>query len=423
MKKSILSIVCFVMTFSVYSQKLINLYKKGTIRLIPDTEYARGNDWNQVFRSYRDSMMGKDIGARKSLILMPDGSVVVNHAYQNYYTMFSPEGKFVKEFGIRNAKDQQLKKIQAIEGVINNTFFTEPDNMGYMNCFDFNGKLVKKMRLNYLARQMVVLPNQKIAVVGWVIWKDCFRTFVSIVDYNTNKEHVIWEHRTKQTNKVTYIQISDPNKQKDNKSISKPLVTISNPPEIAPPIIAYIGNKLLINLSESGDILEYDLSGKFLTKKRANWAARFLSVEERKKDSQAQIDGIKYGKNQGLYGDSTDERSRLVHAAIIRLMKENMDRISKPKQIPYFSTVIKDSDGNLLFFEYPKEENNNIFHVWVFENGGRFVCKSSFVCNDYDLNINPSRMVFHNGYLYSLQNLKNASGIPMRLVRFRLSAD
>ena len=422
MKKSILLIVCFVMTFSVYSQKLINLYKKGTIRLIPDTEYARGNDYNQIFRSYRDSMMGKDIGARKSLILMPDGSVVVNHAYQNYYTMFSPEGKFVKEFGIRNAKDQQLKKTQAIEGIINNTFFTGLDNMGYMNCFDFSGKLVKKMRLNYSARQMIVLPNQKIGVVGWVIWKNYLRTFVSIVDYNTNKEHVIWEHRTGRTEKATYIQTSDPNKQKDNKSISKPLVVLSCPPEIAPPIIAYIGNKLLINLSESGDILEYDLSGKFLAKKRANWAARFLSVEEQKKDRQAEIDGIKSGKTFVLYGDTT-ERSKFLHETIIKAMKENMDRISKPEQIPYFSTVIKDSDGNLLFFEYPKEENNNIFHVWVFENGGRFVCKSSFVCDDYDLNINPSRMVFHNGYLYSLQNLKNASGIPMRLVRFRLTAD
>lgn len=422
MKKSILSIICFAMAFSVYSQKLIDLYKKGTIRLIPDTEYAKGNDWNQVFRSYNDTTLGKGIGARKSLILMPDGSVVVNHAYQNYYSLFSPEGKFVKEFGIRNAKGQQLSKIQTIEGIINNnTFYTGLDNMGNMNCFDFNGKLIKKMKLNYSAKQMVTLPNRKIAVVGWVIWKDYFRDFVSIVDYNTNSEHVIWEHKTKQADGITIIRISDPNKQKDNKSISGPVIGVVRDHVYAPPIIACIGNKLLINLPETGEILDYDLNGKFLAKKRVNWPARSVSVEEQKKQQQVQLDKIKAEKDFRFRGES-EEKSEVVRKTVIQSMEERLNKISEPEPIPYFSTIIEDSDGNLLFFEYPKVENNNIFHVWVFENGGRFVCKSSFVCDDYDLNINPSRMAFHNGYLYSLQNIKNASGIPMRLVRFRLSA-
>ena len=71
------------------------------------------------------------MGNRKSLIIMPDGSVIVNHRYRNYYTKFSPSGKFEKEFGILNSKGVQFKKTDAIEGIINNnTFYTGLDNMG-----------------------------------------------------------------------------------------------------------------------------------------------------------------------------------------------------------------------------------------------------------------------------------------------------
>jgi hypothetical protein len=65
-------------------------------------------------------------------------------------------------------------------------------------------------------------------------------------------------------------------------------------------------------------------------------------------------------------------------------------------------------------------EGGNKFNVWVYQNGGKFVCQSSFVCNDYDLVISPSKMVFHKGYIYALQTLKNAKGNPLRLVRFKV---
>ena len=101
-------------------------------------------------------------------------------------------------------------------------------------------------------------------------------------------------------------------------------------------------------------------------------------------------------------------------------MEADLEKIKTPLSIPVFSNVIKDSDGNLLFFEIPKEDGANKFNVWVFQNGGKFVCQSSFVCDDYDLSITPSKMVFHNGYIYALQLLKNTKGNPLRLVRFKV---
>ncbi len=101
-------------------------------------------------------------------------------------------------------------------------------------------------------------------------------------------------------------------------------------------------------------------------------------------------------------------------------MENDLDEITEPIPIPAISTIIKDSDENLLFFEYPKEESTNKFNVWVMKNGGEFICQSSFVSDEYNLQINPSKMVFRDGMIYSLQALKNASGVPLRLVRFKL---
>jgi hypothetical protein len=71
----------------------------------------------------------------------------------------------------------------------------------------------------------------------------------------------------------------------------------------------------------------------------------------------------------------------------------------------------------------PKEKDANRFHVWVYNNGGQFEAECTFTCDDYHLNISPSKMVFHDGYLYALQVLKETEGNPLRLVRFKLNVD
>lgn len=114
------------------------------------------------------------------------------------------------------------------------------------------------------------------------------------------------------------------------------------------------------------------------------------------------------------------EENELALKTMIGNMEQDLQKIKDPIPIPAISTVIKDSDGNLLFFEYPKEANANKFNVWVMQNGGKFICQSSFVCDDYELQINPSKMVFRNGMIYGLQKLKKSNGVPLRLVQFRL---
>ena len=427
MKRIIYLTILLCLIWPAQSQKLLEFYKSGTVKLTPDESYGVNNDWNRVFETYYDTIYGKPMGNRKSLKLLPDGSVVVNHAYRNFYSKFSPDGNFQKEFGIVDNNGNRFKKTKAIEGIINNnTFYTGLDNMGNMVCFDFDGHYKKTLKLDYMVKQTVPLPNGKIAVVGWVIWKTRFRDFVAVVDYETNKERIIWEHFTDRT---------DPYGKSDKLfnyryffekqgGVSCNTMPFSSSIKIkARPMLACVNNQLILANPTNGEIRIFDLDGNLQTKTQMAFTDNYISVEEQKEIQEKAIE--KYSKmNPHRFTNFSwvsKEESEKAHNHFVNSMKADLNNIKKPITKPYFSTLLQDSDDNLLFFEFAEEKNTNSFNVWVYKNGGEFICKSSFVCDDYTLQINPAKMVFHNGHIYALQHLKETKGVPLRLVRFKVS--
>jgi hypothetical protein len=354
---------------------------------------------------------------------MPDGSVVVNHRYRNFYSKFDPSGKFEKEFGIINSNGKRFQKTEKIAGIVNNSIFISGlDNVGNMTCFDFDGNYEKTLKLDYHAKQVVTLPGGKIAIVGWAIWSDRFRDFVAIVDYKTNEEKIIWDQFTDRCKEDTHCKLFSYSYDfKDKGRIGFSTMPWSRTTGMtSPPRIANIGNELVIALPATGEIMIFDLNGNLKATDKIEWAQNFVSVAEQKEIQQKAIEKYKASDDKFTFWVS-EEESKAANEQIVREMEADLAKISKPIPIPTFSTIIKDSDDNLLFFEFPKEENTNQFNVWVYKEGGAFECKSSFVCEEYELNISPSKMVFHDGYIYGLQHRKNSTGVPLRLVRFKLT--
>ncbi len=421
MRKFVLTILLSAIIMSVSAQKLIDIYKKGPVKLIPDTEYAQNNNWNQVFETYTDSLYGKPIGQRKSLKILPDGSIVVNNAYRNFFTKFSANGKFDKEFGITGKDGKLWKKHKDIAGIINDNFFSGLDNMGNMVCFDFDGNYIKTLKLDYMTRQMIALPNNKIAVVGWVIWKEKFRDFVAIVDYETNEQKIIWEHFTDRCKGIEHCKMFNYSFNYGKQGMyGLNSMPFSRSTGIKPPQIASVGQKLIIAIPTTGEILQFNLDGTLHSKDKIDWDANSISVAEQKDIQKKAIESLKERKLDIASGEYAEKNGRGVEKVLIE-MKADLEKIKDPISFPIFAQMIKDSDDNLLFFEFPKEVNANKFNVWIYKEDGKFVGQSSFVCDDYDLQIKPSKMVFRDGYIYALQTLKKASGVPLRLVRFKLT--
>ena len=424
MKTIISLLIALFFAGNINAQKLLDIYKNGPVKLIPDTEFGKTNNWDKVFKTYNDTMYGKHVGERKSLIILDDGSFIVNNYYRNFFTKFSPDGKFEKEFSVVNSKGETMETPD-IYGVLNNKiFYTGLTNMGKMTCFDLEGNYLKTLKLDYMARQIIPLPNKKLAVVGWVIWSDKFRDFVSIVDYKTNEEKIIWDHFTERTKDIFKDRLFVYTfKFKTGMTSLTTMPHTGNYGVRPAPKISILKDKLLIAIPPMGEILEYKLDGSFISKKKVNWEPRSITPAEQIEIQKKAIENfrkkIKSMESQTYRSEIINE-SLEANKIMIKKMEEDLTKISEQIPLPYFSTVIKDSDGNLLFFEYPEEEGANKFNVFTYNAEGKFVCQSSFVCDDYNLVINPKKLVFHNGYLYGLQVLKNAEGVPMRLVRFKL---
>lgn len=429
MKKLIVILSLLGFSLVVTSQELIDTYQKGVVKLIPDTEYAIENNWDKVFETYYDTIYGTPMGKRKSIIVTPDGSVVVNHRYRNYYSKFNLNGKFVKEFGVVKSNGQQFEETDEILGIIDNkTFFTNADNMGNILCFDFEGNYKKTLNLDYMVQGAISLPNAKIAVVGWVLWETKIREFVAIVDYETNEEIIIWDHfYTKD------FQISgSPQRNIFNyyyKFEKGGIIAISSMPYArgsgtrSTPEIRLVNDRIVLAIPGTGDIIGFNLEGKKVFEDKIEWATNYISVEDQKEIQQNIINKYKNLKDPRLYSLASPEENKKAVASFIKQMEDDLGKIVDPIPIPVFSTIIKDSDNNLLFFEFPKEDGANKFNVWILNENGKFACQSSFVCDDYDLTIQPSKMVFHNGYIYALQTLKNANGNPLRLLRFKVTSE
>lgn len=422
MKKYIIVLVITIVQIPLFSQGLIDKYKTGTIKLVPENDYAIANDWDNVFRSYYDTLYNKPMGNRKSLVLLPDGSIIVNHAYRDYRTKFSPTGEFEKEFTVEKAGHK------AIKGIINgNTLFTGLDNMGKMTCSDINGKYKKTLTLNYMTKDIIALNNEKFAVVGWVIWSEKFRTFISIVDYETNKEKVIWEKFTDRSCSSSGKVINKRQpfnyriKLKKGGSMSCTTMPYSKSTgKGIPPQITTLDNELIVAIPNTGEIIVYDLEGNQKSKSEINWQNNIISVEEQKAIQQKAIDKYKSYISKG--GERVQE-NMVAYEQMISEMEEDLANIKTPLAKPSFSSIIKDSDGNVLFFEIPEEKDANVFHVWVYDQIGQFSAKCTFICDDYELNINSNKMVFKDGYIYGLQTLKETNGNPLRLVKFKLETN
>lgn len=412
--------LCFVLSLGVvsgFSQELQNIYKSGKVKLVADKNYAQGNDWNTIFRSYNDSHHG----SRKSLLVLPDGSVIVNHASQKYHSKFSPSGAFIKEIVVENSSHRPLL------GVLNgDKMFTTIDNMGKLFITDLNGKLIKTLHLDYMSRQVVALGDDKLAVSGWAIWAKKFRSFVSIVDYQTNEEKIIWEHFT---DRPEVIAKNNRKSRPFNYSVRLKnglIYSISSMPYTSftgkglPVEITSLKDKLLLANPNTGELILFDADGNQLKKEKVNWANKRISVEDQKVIQSKAIEEYKtlLGGN-----DTQIELNQKEYQQLISDMEYDLNNITKPIVKPYFSNIIKDSDDNILIFEIPDEENSNQFHVWVLANEGNFISSCTFLADDYNLSISASKMVFHDGYLYSLQVLKDAVANPLRLVRFKLVAD
>ncbi|MCG8698310.1 MAG: hypothetical protein MI922_09670 [Bacteroidales bacterium] len=419
MKHCIVIFILAICQLNSYSQSLIDKYKSGKVQLVPDKTFAQNNDWKVINHSYKEhdkTIKGihfqTEFQGRKSLMKLLSGDILVNQYLRNP-VIFSANGEFKKELNIDKSHRKTI-----IAQLDENTLLTEPEKFYKAMIYDLDCNYKKELSLGYSPIKTVSLYDNKLLVLGWEMLSGKPRYFVEIRDVKYNTYKILWEKHQKFDNAPFVYQWKWKRVPQPAEIITMPYAKGNDKTLL--PIILRCKDDLIVAMPKTGEIHFYGDNGQLKHKGNISWQNDSLSVEEQKKIQQKAIEEAKLR----IDNKHPDVMKNIdTYKKVISEMEEDLHNIHQPMAKPAFTNVIKDSDGNLLFFTIPKEKGANRFYVYVYNNNGEFKTECTFVCDEYDLSINSKKMFFDDGFIYSVQKLKDTDTNPYRLVRFELVSE
>jgi hypothetical protein len=438
MKKVILFILISELSVSFSTaQKLLDIYKNGPVKLTSEKTYGAKNNWDSVFNLYYETLtnyVGRE--ENKKIIVSPDGSVFMSHKNRWEIWKFGPDGNFVKRFGSKGSKPGQFIYMPTVHPVAENKYVFTSDVGGRLNFFDLEGNFVKKIGLKYIGQDFQPVGGAEILLNGFVIWDKKTRYIVVRLNLNTEKEVIVYDYFSEREEQLKVENIDSLiNAQKKNLNFHIPgdyvKINYSN--------MAFLPDGKFIKCDRnSGELIVVDKYGKEMQKIKLDVERVRITesdvnenYERMKQVFTETIERIKRLKlitspnTQSDPDKSTGNLDRYI--TINQKFLNNVDLYKDIKNyypyFPYFSNIISDDEGNLLVFEFTNsdQKESNIFNVIAYDNTGKKLARTSFICEDYDLSFSESTFVISKGYVYAVAKLKNYKGMPLRLVKFKIS--
>ena len=430
----------FVLTLTagmVSAQKLLDIYKNGPVKLVAEKTFGEKNNWESLFNLYYDTIT-KNVGpeTNKKIIVAPDGSVFMSHRNRHEIWKFGPDGNFVKKFGTKGGKADQFPYMPNIQPVVDNKYVFTSDVQGRLKFFDLDGNFYKYIKLDYMTGRFQPIGNGMVLMEGNVLWKTKWRRMIEKLNIYTGETTIIHEYFTDRAIPVNAANVDSLIKEKkEHLNFRLPGDYLSS-------------NYVNVTLLPDGQFVKADRStGEFTL---FNPAGKELSKAKMEVDS-IKITEADVQKNYEMMKNSLTrsvEFYRELTSPLNPMRKNNpdwspmqaekamknnqkfLDNIDIYRDIknyypyfPFFSNIITDDEGNLLVFEYTNtgENESNFFNVIAYDNNGKKIARTSFVCDEYDLSFSDSKFVISKGYVYAVAKLKNTTGMPLRLVKLKIT--
>lgn len=402
------------MGYHMTAQKLSDFYKKDVITLEPVSDFGSKKNWDNLFSDYSTFEYGKPIGQMRSIIVAPDGSIFMSHKTRHEIWKFDKNGNFLLKFGQQGGKPGQFLYLPTVQGILDGKYIYTSDVQGRLNFFDFNGNFVKMLKLDYMPLGTVPLKNGKIAIIGHVGGKVAY--VIQIKDFNTGAEKQLVSEPA-EINK-TSVKIDFPK----GGGISF-FVPITHAPQTFPRLASAKNGNLILASPKTGKIMEYSPDSQLIN----SFAMNIEPVKVTNEDIQKTHDEIEKGaenfmKNSPGGKKMTEQEREKVRKELQEQLERLKDPANYPKYLPYFSTMVVDSDGNILIFEYTRDEDklSNKFRAYSYDMKGNLLGVSSFKNDALDLTFTPQNFQFYNGYVYSIAQTKQKTTEPLKIVKLKL---
>jgi hypothetical protein len=437
MKRMVFLLMVFTIQAGIVSaQKLIDIYKNGPVKLVADKTYGAKNNWETLFNLYYDTIT-KNVGpeANKRIAVAPDGSVFMSHKNRHEIWKFGPDGNFVKKFGSKGSKPGQFVYMPSVHPIVENKYVFTSDVGGRLNFFDLNGNYIKTINLKYMGLAFQPIGNDNILLLGYTGWKTKARDMVVRLNISTGNEEILYDYFTDYPKQLTIDNV-------DSLINAKKGSFDFHIPGGNPTVDNYINftflpdGKFIGSDRKSGEYTVYNTNGKELLKARMGIDPVKITeadvqenYEMMKRTFIAAIEAYKKMLLPANRKNNPDWSPEHVQR-YLNINQKWLDNVDIYRDIrnyypyfPYFSNIIYDDEGNLLVFEFTNTnaKENNYFNVIAYDNNGQKIARTSFICDDYDLSFSDAKFVISKGYVYAVATLKNSMGMPLRLVKLRMT--
>ena len=421
MKKIILYIVFIVFwANTVAAQNMLNIYKSGPIKLVPVEEYGASNNWDELFDLYyqTEGFSATQREEFKKIVVAPDGSVFMSHKNRYEIWKFGPVGNFIKSFGSKGGKYSQFQYYPSIQPVVNGTYVFTSDSNGRLKFFDLEGNYVKSINLDFMPQSFQIIGGDKIRLSGSAIWSQSFRYFVADLDFTSEEDKIIYDFFIDDD----YETIDENNIDSLINSQKRHLQLLEVPDRDE--LVLLPGGGFIRTNRTSGKLTSLDRAGKIIVDTKLDIQRLRISEEDVSENYEKIKRELVVEREAILISKNSDQAQKVIVTInqMLSSIEAYKDIDNYEPYLPYYSNIIVDDEGNMLVFEFTESDAkyDNIFDVVAYNSNWETVARTSFISDEYELNISANTFVISGGYLYAVAKLKNYDGMPLRLVKFRM---
>jgi hypothetical protein len=392
MKKILLCVFIQIVITSLAAPNLVDIYKKGTIKVIPSPGFGKGTDWESLFY---DNF--------KDMAVAEDGSIFVSNGRQHNIFKFNTSGTNIGTYGRKGEGPGDLYSPGNLS-ILDGRYLVICDYplKRKISIFDFSGKCTRVLKTNHSVFFPIALKKNKIAYIhhkyintGNILWPGKSKKTIFIKDTVTGKEFPVISREFVEKNFVT---------------IGRIMYSITDNSETGELFInRTLDGNLLVGSSNTPDIHIYSPEGKLLH----SFLLQIKPIPVNK-------EYLKKFKDFFM-ADKRNERPAMSTYLINKFDKLSFKDYFAP-YLPFYREILVDEEGNILIFKTSDcfENCTEVFQVYSPE--GKFICETTIDKGDFDFKIDRrgKNIVFMKNAIYGLFQLKDSEDISLRLVKVDL---
>jgi hypothetical protein len=302
----------------------------------------------------------------------------------------------VKTSGKKGGNPGEFINNQNMDGILNDKLLVVSDNQGRINFFDLQGNFVNMITIDFMPLGVYPLNSGNLIVWGHVpVAGGQAKSVLAEIEYSTSKYKVFYE------NIKSYDQPSIIKIQKEESIIS-----------FGAP---YSTGKEMIRVTNDDRIILADNTSNIIT------IYSRVNGKYQKSEFTINTNPIKIGEQEKEeYYQKLKERLQKNGLDVSHAEKVKAEGFF-PEYLPYFYNLVLDDKNNSLFFIYTnKEKEDYAFQSYSID--GKFLGKSEFKIEGYDLLSNMRSFKFSDGFVYTLA-LKHGEDSALRVLKCKIVKD